>query len=112
MNKRTRDILRLRCWTIEPKTFEVAACIAGRAKEYLATLIQNGDFVEELWNVSFKLFLRRQCLVSSYLIRCLWTLIDGYAGSCIKHIALCSQRLTELYGVGRVETSSRIVPAL
>jgi hypothetical protein len=45
----------LRWGTLETKTFEVGTSFVRRAKVYLATLIQDDDFVKELYKISTEL---------------------------------------------------------
>lgn len=65
----------------------------GAAKEDLATLVEDDGLVEQV-------------------VGGLGRLVDGHAGGVVEQLRLQAQRLAELDGVGRVETSGGVVPAL
>jgi hypothetical protein len=95
--------------TLESKTFEVAARFVDVSEVDLATFVQDNDFVKEPYRI------RTACGDRSkmtHIVRCLRRLIDCNASRGTKDVALCTQRSAKLNGVGGVEASCRVVPAL
>ncbi len=79
--------------TLEAKVDEILLGFVGSTKEYLAAFIQDGSLIEKIIGT-----LRR--------------LIDGYADCAAKQFCLETQISAEFYGIGRVETACRVIPAL